>query len=279
LPYSLSAPVTGAQRPKKKDRVSGLVGIAPVRESAPKFCAPMCDRSARRQCDSPPPSSGPDHVHRIRHGLRIVCRRPCPPYRLGARTHRNAPLSRTKGRGVYPNPWRPRKRGSEGLFLRRSVARPRGLWSVAPATGAAATTELPPLLPRCCLCCRPAAVPLLELHDAPLLPPRGATFGMECDGSLGSGPDQPDQHPTNTRPTRPNWYGHQVFARHRVVHTTRPTPDQPFERGSVTKSLHTNGLHQPDQPDQTSPIVFLFCTHTPPLHFAHMPSIREYWSG
>jgi hypothetical protein len=161
----------------------------------------MCDRSARRQCDSPsPPSSGPDHVHRIRHGLRIVCRRLCPRVPARARTHRNAPLSRPKGRGVYPNPWRPENVAQKGSFCVGLLPAPGGCGPLPPLP------ELPPL-PSCPRCC-PAA-PLLELHDAPLLP-RG-TFGMECDGSLGSGPDQPDQHRTNrigaiggpvTRPTK-----------------------------------------------------------------------------
>jgi hypothetical protein len=119
-----------------------------------------------------------------------------------ARTHRNAPLSRSKGRGVYPNPRRRKIVALKGSFCVGLLPAPGGCGLLPPATGAAATTELPP-----------AAAPLLELHDAPLLPP-GATFRMECDGSLGAGPTKP------TKPTKAS----KVW--------------------SVTKSLYTNELCQ-----------------------------------
>jgi hypothetical protein len=126
---------------------------------------------------------------------------------FGARTHRNAPLSRSRRGGIYPNPRRPGNVALGGSFCVGLLPAPRGLWSVAPATGAAATTELPPPA------AAPLLPPLLELHDAPLLPP-GATFGMECDGPLGSGPTKP------TKPTKAS----KVW--------------------SVTKSLYTNELRQ-----------------------------------
>jgi hypothetical protein len=176
--------------------------------------------------------------------LRIVCRRLRPRYRLGARNAQKRPSEPLQGRGIYPNPWRPENVALKGSFCVGLLPVPGLLPPLPPLP------ELPPL-PSC-----PAVPPLL-----PLLPPRccpaagatrchhaappGGTFGMECDGPLGSGPDQPDQpdqhptNPTNTRPTRP-----------KLVRALSP--------------LYTDGLRQPDQPDQLSPTVFHFCTHTPP---------------
>jgi hypothetical protein len=124
--------------------------IAPVRENAPKFCAPMCAPLHGSRCDSPSPraadgslcsglhcevssvskwGSGPDHVHhrhrqRIRHVLRIVCGRLCSWYRLGHETHRNAPLSRSRAGGIYPNPRRPENVALSAPFTLRRCSCP-----------------------------------------------------------------------------------------------------------------------------------------------------------
>ena len=219
--------------------MSVFVALPPFRENAPKFCAPICAHAARSRCDLPSPRP----ADRIRLGLRTVCRRLRPWCRLEHETHRNAPLSRSKGRGVYPNPRRRKNVALKGCFCVGLLPAPGAMVRCLPLP------ELPPLPscpPRCCPAAAP--LPLPELPDVPCCP--GATFGMECDDPLGSGPDQTDQtdqtdqkvgtvtkswhtnglciNPTN--PTK-GWYGHQVLAHQRV-------------------------MHQPDQPDDTSHIVF-----------------------
>jgi hypothetical protein len=159
--------------------------------------------------------------------LRIVCRRLRPRYRLGARNAQKRPSEPLQGRGIYPNPWRPENVALKGSFCVGLLPVPGLLPPLPPLP------ELPPL-PSC-----PAVPPLL-----PLLPPRccpaagatrchhaappGGTFGMECDGPLGSGPDQPDQpdqHPTNPPQIGPST---KSFV-HRRVAPTRPTrPTFPY---------------------------------------------------
>jgi hypothetical protein len=131
--------------------------------------------------------------------------------------------------------------------LRRSVARPRGLWSVAPATGAAATTELPPLLPRC----RPAAT--AGAARCPPLPGCHVRDGVRRSPRVVTDqPDQPDQHPTNPR-----------------------------RLGTVTKSSYTNGF-APTRPNRPNPpyCFSLLHAYTPSLRtYALNKGMLVGWSG
>jgi hypothetical protein len=163
--------------------------FAPFAKTHPSFaprCAPALPAAG---VTYPPPvprtgpptyttGSGTGSGQRIQHGLRIVCRRLCPPYRLGARTHRNAPLSRSRRGGIYPNPRRPGNVALKGSFCVGLLPAPGGCGPLPPLP------ELPPL---------PSCPPLLELPDVPLLP-RARSGRSATVPRVGTGP---------TRPTRP----------------------------------------------------------------------------
>jgi hypothetical protein len=164
--------------------------FAPFAKTHPSFaprCAPALP-AAGVTYPPPVPRTGPPTYttgsdtgsgQRIRHGLRIVCRRLCPPYRLGARTHRNAPLSRSRRGGIYPNPRRPGNVALKGSFCVGLLPAPGGCGPLPPLPELPPLPSCPPLLPRCWSC------PM-----SPCCP------GHVRDGvrrSPGSGPDQPDQ--------------------------------------------------------------------------------------
>jgi hypothetical protein len=171
--------------------------IAPVRENAPKFCAPTYACAARSRCDLPSPrpadrttSTGSDtgSGQRIQHVLRIVCRRLVPWCRLGHETHRNAPLSRSRAGGIYPNPRRPENVALKGSFCVGLLPAPRGLLPVAP-------------LPSCPLLLPSAAAPAAAAGATrcppccPRVPRSGwsATVNSGRDRPTRPTPDQPDQ--------------------------------------------------------------------------------------
>jgi hypothetical protein len=113
-----------------------------------------------------------------------------PPVPARARTHRNPLQSRSKGKGVYPNPRRRKIVALKGSFCVGLSPVPGLLPPLPPLPELPPLPSCPPLCPRCCPAAAP--LPLPELPDVPRCP--GATFGMECDGPPGSGSDQPDQN-------------------------------------------------------------------------------------
>jgi hypothetical protein len=172
--------------------------FAPFAKTHPSFaprCAPALPAAG---VTYPPPvprtgpptyttGSGTGSGQRIRHGLRIVCRRLCPPVPARGTNAQKRPSEPLQERGDIPNPRRRKIVALKGSFCVGLLPAPGGLWSVAPATGAAATTELPP---RCCPAAAPAAG---ATRCTPTAPGCQVRDGVRRIPWVGTGPTRPTQ--------------------------------------------------------------------------------------
>jgi hypothetical protein len=176
------------------------------------MCAPLhgsqCDSPSPRPADRTTYTTGSDtgSGQRIRHGLRIVCRRPCPPYRLGARTHRK-PFRAARREGGYILTL-----GAPKTWLRRApfasvCCPPPGAVVRCPRYRSCRHYRAASAVPRCCPAAASAAAPLLSrcwsytMH--PCCPPGVPRSGWSA--TVTSGRDR--TNPTN--PTK-NDNGHPI---------------------------------------------------------------------